>query len=48
MNRLFTAKASEEVLLALKDFTTAYLSVQFDKNYDGLAILDGLPGKKES
>ena len=43
LNRLFTAKASEDVVSALKDFTTAYLSVQFDRNYDGLSILDGIP-----
>ena len=28
----------------LADFTTAYLSVQFDKNYDGLSILNDIPG----
>ena len=42
VNRLFTAKASAEVLSALKDFTTAYLSVQFDKDYDGLKLLDDI------
>lgn len=46
LNRLFTAKASESVIYELKDFTTAYLSVQFDKNYDGLSILNDIPGKK--
>ena len=40
VNRLFTAKASDAVLSDLKDFTTAYLSVQFDKDYDGLKLLD--------
>ena len=44
LNRLFTAKASETVVEDLKDFTTAYLSVQFDKNYDGLIILNDIPG----
>lgn len=45
VNRLFTAKASEEVVMELKDFTTAYLSVQFDKKYDGLSLLDEIPGQ---
>ena len=46
LNRLFTAKASEKVLSELKDFTTAYLSVQFDRNYDGLSVLDNIPGRR--
>jgi len=46
INRLFTAKASDAVVSELKDFTTAYLSVQFDKNYDGLSVLDDIPGRK--
>lgn len=44
INRLFTSKASAEVLSVLKDFTTAYLSVQFDKKYDGLKLLDDIAG----
>ena len=46
VNRLFTAKASAEVLSALKDFTTAYLSVQFDKDYDGLKLLDEIASRR--
>lgn len=45
INRLFTAKASGDVIKELKDFTTAYLSVQFDKHYDGLSLLDEIPGR---
>lgn len=40
IKKLFTGKGSEKVLNDLKDFTTAYMSFQFDKEYKALDILD--------
>jgi DNA repair protein RecO len=40
INKLFTGKASDKVLKDLKDFTTAYMSFQFDKEYKSLDLLD--------
>ena len=39
---LFAVKASENIINELKRFTTDYLSVQFDKEYNALATLDAL------
>ena len=39
---LFAVKSSENIINELKRFTTDYLSVQFDKEYNALATLDAL------
>ena len=39
MNRLFTSSADKKTEQDLKAFTTDYLSVHFEKNYDALSIL---------
>ncbi len=39
---LFAVKASDMIINELKRFTTDYLSVQFDKEYNALATLDAL------
>ena len=41
---LFAVKADDSVLNELKRFTTDYLSVQFDKEYNALATLEDLKG----
>ena len=40
LNRLFTSNADKRIERELKDFTTDYLSVHFDKIYDTLSVLD--------
>ena len=39
---LFTVKAGDKVITELKRFTTDYLNVQFDKDYNALSTLDDL------
>ena len=42
LNKLFTATADKKTELELKDFTTDYLSMHFEKQYDALNILNTL------
>ena len=42
LKKLFTATADKKTELELKDFTTDYLSIHFDKIYDTLNILNTL------
>ena len=42
MKRLFTSSADKKTEKDLKDFTTDYLSIHFDKIYDTLSILNNL------
>lgn len=42
LQKLFTATADKKTELELKDFTTDYLSIHFDKIYDTLNILNTL------
>ena len=42
LNRLFTSSADRKTEKELKDFTTDYLSMHFEKNYDSLAVLNAL------
>ena len=39
---LFTVKAGDKIINELKRFTTDYLSVQFDKEYNALSTLEAL------
>ena len=41
LKRLFTSSADKKTEKELKDFTTDYLSVHFDKSYDSLTVLNG-------
>ena len=42
LNKLFTATADKKTELELRDFTTDYLSMHFEKQYDALNILNTL------
>jgi DNA repair protein RecO len=42
LNKLFTANADKKTELELKDFTTDYLSIHFEKQYDSLNVLNNL------
>ncbi len=42
LKRLFTSSADKKTEKELKDFTTDYLSMHFEKNYDSLAVLGNL------
>ena len=42
LNKLFTSNAGKSTVNELKDFTTDYLSMHFDKKYDSLSVLNGL------
>ena len=42
LKKLFTSTACKNTEKELKDFTTDYLSMHFEKNYDSLAVLNGL------
>ncbi len=42
LKRLFTSKADRKTENDLKEFTTDYLSVHFDKKYDSLSVLNNL------
>ena len=42
LKKLFTATADKKTEQELKDFTTDYLSIHFDKIYDTLNILNTL------
>lgn len=42
IKQLFTTKLSDTALHNLKHFTRQYLSVQFDRDYDTLDVLDGV------
>ena len=42
LKKLFTASADKKTEIELKDFTTDYLSIHFDKIYDTLQILNTL------
>lgn len=42
LNRLFTSSADKKTEEELKDFTTEYLSVHFEKIYDSLSVLKPL------
>ena len=42
LNKLFTSNAGKSTENELKDFTTDYLSMHFEKKYDSLAVLNGL------
>lgn len=42
LKRLFTSSADKRTEKELKEFTTDYLSVHFEKNYDSLAVLNDL------
>ena len=42
LKRLFTSSADKKTEKELKDFTTDYLSIHFEKNYDSLAVLNNL------
>jgi DNA repair protein RecO len=42
LKKLFTSSADKNTEKELKDFTTDYLSVHFEKKYDSLAVLNDL------
>ncbi len=42
LNKLFTATADKKTELELRDFTTDYLSMHFEKTYDSLSVLNNL------
>lgn len=42
LKRLFTSSAEKNTEKELKDFTTDYLSIHFEKIYDSLSVLNGL------
>lgn len=42
LKRLFTSSADKNTEKELKDFTTDYLSIHFEKIYDSLSVLNGL------
>ncbi len=42
LNRLFTSTTDKKTQKDLKEFTTDYLSVHFEKKYDTLSVLDNL------
>ena len=42
LKRMFTSSADKKTELELKDFTTDYLSIHFDKIYDSLSVLNNL------
>ena len=42
LKKLFTSSADKNTEKELKDFTTDYLSMHFEKNYDSLAVLNDL------
>ena len=42
LKKLFTATADKKTEQELKDFTTDYLSIHFEKTYDSLSVLNNL------
>ena len=42
LKKLFTATADKKTELELRDFTTDYLSMHFEKTYDSLSVLNNL------